>query len=177
MDAAIGQLESPDLNTQFFSGMPENYLRLLFPDRAYNSRSQLTTFKVHLIEKLSVGNNPLQRIALDVVSEFKEVSEKETISHLVIYGKNRIPVLINIFCCGNIPQNIPIVLSKKEITREELTTQQLLYTDMKSLHRYLNNAEFYPVLPTNLAQQLSPNKELINPYQIDTERYPFTNKF
>ena len=177
MRVAIGQMKSLDLDTQIFSGLPENYLRLLFPDRTYNSRSQLTTLKVHLIEKLSGRNNPLQRIVLDVVSEFKEVVEKETISHLVIYGKNRIPVLINIVCCGDIPQSMLIVLAKKEIIREELTTQQLPYTDIKSLPKPLDNTEFYPVLSPNLAKQLYSTKELINPYQIDTERYPFTNKF
>lgn len=177
MAIAIGQLESPDLDTQIFSGLPENYLRLLFPDRTYNSWSQLTSLKVHLIEKLSRRNNPFQRIVLDVVSEFKEIVEKEMISHLVIYGKNRVPVLISIVCCGDIPQSMPILLSKKKIIREELTTQQLPYTNIKSFPKFLDNPEFYPVLSPILAKQLYSTKELFNPYQIDTERYPFTNKF
>ena len=143
------RLEAFNLYTHRFTGPPENYQHLLFSDRKYNARSPLTILKAHLIEKLSGRNNSLHRIVLDVVSELREIVQKERgeISHLVLYGKNRTRVLVYLVCCGGIPQNIPIVLSQKEIAKEEHPAQR------------------------------HSSAEIIHPYQIDTDRYPFLYKF
>ena len=143
------RLEAFNLYTHRFTGPPEYYQHLLFSDRKYNSRSPLTILKAHFIEKLSGRNNSLHRIVLNILSELREIVQKERgeISHIVLYGKNRTRVLVYLVCCGGIPQNIPIVLSQKEIAKEE-----------------------YP------AQQHS-SAEIIRPYQIDTDRYPFLYKF
>ena len=143
------RLEAFNLYAHTFTGPSENYQHLLFPDRKYNVRSPLTILKAHLIEKLSGRNSSLHRIVLDVVSELRDIvqNERGEISHIVLYGKNRTRVLVYLVCCGGIPQNIPIVLSEKEIAKEE-----------------------YP------AQQHSPAK-ITSPYQIDTDRYPFLYKF
>ena len=118
------RLEAYNLYTHRFSGPPEIYLRFLFSDRTYNARSPLTVLKAHFLEKLSGRNNSLHRIVLDVVSELREIVQKERgeISHIVLYGKNRTRVLAYIVCCGGIPQSIPIVLSKKEIEKDRFNT-------------------------------------------------------
>ena len=143
------RLEAFNLYTHRFTGPPENYQHLLFSDRKYNARSPLTILKAHFIEKLSGRNNSLHRIVLDVVSELREIMQKERgeISHLVLYGKNRTRVLVYLVCCGGIPQNIPVVLSQKEIAKEEFIVHQ------------------------------HSSGELIHPYLIDTDRYPFLYKF
>ena len=147
MDITAKRREGFDLYTHRFSGSAENYLYLLFSDQTYNARSPLTILKARLIEKLSGRNQPLHRAVLDVVSEFREIMQIEDISHLVLYGENRSRVLVALACYSGVPQNIPIVLSRKEIAKEEYPAQQ------RSL------------------------SELFRPYQIDTDRYPFLNKF
>jgi len=147
MDITVKRREAFDFYAHRGSGSPENYLHLLFSDRIYNARSPLTVLKARLIEKLSGRNQPLHSAVLDVASEFIEIVQIEEISHLVLYGANRSRVLADLVCCGGMPQSIPIVLSREEIAKEEY-----------------------------LAQQHSPG-ELFRPYQIDTGRYPFLNKF
>jgi len=147
MDITVKRREAFDLYANRFSGSPENYVHLLFSDRTYNARSPLTVLKARLIEKLSGGNQTLRRAILDVASEFREIVQIEDISHLVLYGANRSQVLADLVCYGGALQNIPIVLSRNEIAKEEY-----------------------------LAQRHRPG-ELFRPYQIDTDRYPFLNKF
>ena len=147
MDITVKQRQAFRVNAYRFSGSAESYLYLVFTDRTYNARSPLTVFPARLIEKLSVRNHPLHRAVLDVVSEFTEIMQIEDISHLVLYGENRARVLVDLVCYGGVLQNIPIMLSRNEIAKED-----------------------YP------AQQHS-HGELFRPYQIDTDRYPFLNKF
>ena len=147
MDITVKRREAFDLYSHRFSGPPENHLHLLFSDRVYNARSPMTVLKACLVEKLSGRNNPLHRIVLDVISEFREIVQIEEISHLVLHGNNRARVLVDIVCCDCMPQSIPIVLSKEEIVKEEHIAQ---------------NPSF---------------GGLIRPYQIDTDRYPFQNQF
>ena len=83
----------------------------------------------------------------DVVSEFREIVQIEEISHLVLYGENRVRVLVDMVCCDCMPQSVPIILSsRKMVKKEEIRRQHL------------------PGV-------------LIRPYQIDTDRYPFINQF
>ena len=143
------RLEAFNLYAHTFTGPSENYEHLLFPDRKYNVRSPLTILKAHLIEKLSGRNSSLHRIVLDVVSELRDIVQNESgeISHLVLYGNNRSRVLVYLVCCSGIPLNIPIVLSQKEIEKEEFI-----------VHQHSSCEQFHP-------------------YQIDTDRYPFLYKF
>ena len=147
MDITVKRLQAFRVNAHGLSGSPANYLHLLFSDRTYNARSPLTVLPARLIEKLSGRNQPLHRAVLDVASEFREIVQIEEISHLVLYGENRSRVFVDLVCYGGVLQNIPIVLSRNEIAKED-----------------------YP------AQQHSPG-ELFRPYQIDTDRYPFLYKF
>ena len=147
MDITVKQRETFGTYTQRFSTPQENYMNLFFSDRTYNARSPLIVFKAHLIEKLSGSNNFLHGIVQDVISEFREIVQVEEISHLVLHGENRIRVLIDIVCSDCMPQNIPIMLSKAEITNEKYIAQKPSF------------------------------EKLIRPYQIDTDRYPFLNQF
>jgi len=65
----------------------------------------------------------------------------------VFYGANQSRALVDLVCNDGMPQNIPIVLSRNEIAKEEY-----------------------------LAQQHSPGGTN-RLYQIDTNRHPFLNKF
>ena len=147
MDITVKRREAFDLTTDRFSGLPEKHLHWLFSDRTYNARSPMTVLKAHLIEKLFEKNDSLHGIVVDVVSEFAEIAQLEEISHLVLHGKNRVPVLVDIICCDRMPQSVPIVLSSEEIATKE----------------YIKGQKLPGVL--------------IRPYQLDTDRYPFINQF
>ena len=147
MDITVKRQGSFDLHAHRFSGSPENYLHLFLPDRTYDVQSPLIVLKAHLIEKLTGRNDSLRETVTDVLSEFKEIVSIEEISHLVLLGKNRTRVLVDIICSDRMPQSIPIVLSKKEITKEENIEQNPFFSGQ------------------------------IRPYQIDTDRYPFQDQF
>jgi hypothetical protein len=147
IDITVKRRETFNAYAERFSVSPENYLHLFFPDRTYHPHTPLISLKAYFLDKLSRRNEPLNRIVLDVVSEFRGIVQREEISHLVLYGNNRVRVLIDIICCDCMPQSIPVVLSSKEIAKKENIKRQNL-----------------PGVP-------------IRPYQIDTDRYPFQNKF
>ena len=119
MDITFKRRETFHTYAERFSVLSEKYLHLFFPDQTYYPCTPLITIKAYFLEKHSQNNEPLHIAVLNVVSEFREIVQIEDISHLVLYGKNRVRVLVDIICRDCMPQSIPIVLSKEEIIKKE----------------------------------------------------------
>jgi hypothetical protein len=165
-----------------FPSISGKHLRLLLRDGEYSHKAPLTKIKAQFIEKLLGEKHSFKKILQGVVENVIDIAQQGTISHLVIYGKNRIQVLTSIICNRDITENFPIVLSENAIAREVLIAERignkLSPDDIRSLPDVLDfpcNATL--VVPPELLEKLYVSGRLIQPYQIDTERYPFTGKY
>ena len=115
----------------------------------------------------------------DVERELKKALMRKSISHIVIYGSNRRAVAARILLDGAIPDDVLIVLSPQGLCRELLISQridhQLSLQQIAKLPHSLEAADSAKhALSGELIKALYSDNTLVGPYQIDTDRYPFT---
>ncbi len=159
----------------------EKSLRLMFADGLYNVRELLVNTRLFIYWKLSCKDKYPEQTIHDVITEYNKICEKGKVSHLVVYGRNRVSVLTALLYSGDLPSGIPVLLAKSRLSRTELIAEQISHRlspdDIRALPEYLDAMDSETKISTEILQKLYPQGELICPYQVDTEKYPFTNKF
>jgi len=178
--------DSSSLSNRFWSAGVPGVLRknipLILRDGDYSHKAWFALVKARFVDKLHGENHFFKKIVRDVVEEITEIAKQGTISHLVIYGQNRIQVMTTVLCHGSITGNLPILLSEKAMEKEVLIAERignkLSPDDIRSLPDVLD-FPCNPALgvPAGLLEKLYVSGRLIQPYQIDTDRYPFSRKY
>lgn len=151
-------------------------------DGEYSCTSQLALIKAQLVSRVLGESDYFSKIVQDVVDEIIKVAERGSVSHIVIYGKNRIRVMASILCGGRIIGMVPIILSEKLIEKERLIAQridnQLSLDAIRALPDVLDfPGEASLMAGLGLLEKLYVSGRLLQPYQIDTDRFPFSRRY
>ena len=165
-----------------FSLVLSNGASLLLRDGAYSSTSLTALIRAWLVHELLGEACQLSGIVHDVVDEVNKIAQRGSVSHLVIYGTNRIQVLASILRSDRLSAKIPLILSEKEIEKERLIADridnQLTLEEIKRLPDVLDfPADVAFTTEPGVLEKLYISGRLLQPYQIDTDRFPFSGRY
>ncbi len=152
-------------------------------DGEYEPHSPIARLEAYLISTFSTHQTKFISKAIeDVAQELNRQLVRNHISHLVVYGSNRKIVAANILLNTAFTSDVVLVLTNAELSRESLIANkinhQLTLKQIMQLPVALEDVKSSELdLPENLISSLYSNKRLVGPYQIDTDRYPFSKCF
>jgi hypothetical protein len=152
-------------------------------DGEYAPQSPATQLEASLVSALSSRQlKPIANAINDVTQELKRQFERNSITHIVIYGSNRKIVAAKILLNCAITGDVVLVLSESELARETLIAKRINHeltpNQISRLPVNLEEVKSNGVdLPEQLINALYSDNRLVGPYQIDTDRYPFAKCF
>ena len=116
----------------------------------------------------------------DVEHELHKALARKRISHIVIYGSNRKAVAARILLDAAIPGEVVVILAQQQLSRELLISRRINHrlslAQIAKLPASLEAVDSTQhELSSDLVDALYTDHSLVGPYQIDTDRYPFTN--
>lgn len=151
------------------------------PDGEVLLGSLFTDFKVRLATLLSVRSLACFDQAIsDVSKELDAILQLGTVSQVVIYGTNRKTVAAKLLSSSVIPEHLSVLLAEHEMPRDELIAKTIANRLPRDTIRRLPftlspDEDGFVNLPGDLLESLYVQGRLVGPYQIDTDRYPFTS--
>lgn len=160
----------------------ERLASALLPDHRYYPSDALIDAKAALVLRLLPSDARLASVIEGVTSELLGIVRWGNISHVVIYGSNRRFVLARMLCSQRLPPSMPVILREREADRIELISEiagdSLPLSVLMDLPETLDLlGQQQPPCPAEIARKLYVSGRLIGPYQIDTDRFPFTARF
>jgi len=160
----------------------ERLASAFLPDQRYRPSDAFILAKAFLLGRLLPSDERLASVIEGVISELLAIARYGNISHFVIHGSKRRTVLVRMLCSRQLPASTPIILREREADRLELIAEHVASSLPLDVLRALpqtmdlaacQQGAFVP----EVAKSLYVSGRLIGPYQIDTDRFPFTARF